>query len=561
MSHSARSVVPVSHEELAPPSQESLDSVASSVVEPFRMRKTKNAVHRVEKVPMGPNAPPERFSFCSVGIGDKYYIWGGRNNRNNFEVVENSMHIFDFRTNMWESVADEDYTISLTGAMPVVWNDKIFVWGGYSTKYHNDMHMFDPETKQWALVEQQGQKPQRRWHYSAAVHEDKMYMFGGTFDQTHHMDLHIFDFKKKEWTQSFGRNAPTRPRRRHRQVVWKNKLYIIGGKEDSDTASTMLVYDIQNDSWSEIDNTQVDTNRGLHIPSSHDHSLYLHGDEVYLFGAGKPHRVMKYYFNQKLWMPVVPTDYLRSGLWNIPSHHGNPAVWKGSVYFFGGRKISLDQEMTNNMYRFVIEEQNNFSSLAELLTQPRDFSNVQFLVAGKKIFADRCILWAKSEYFKKFFNSKFKDNLDEKVQLTINHCSYEVFYALIHFLYTNEKWSPDSWQETLSFLQQADKYQIKPIRQHCVQLLCSMVNLENVDTLWKAGEMYNLLELKEICLDFIVARYPAFCDAGKYDSLLSSRSKANFALIKAIAFRLADEMKRSPWRTSKSLININITEL
>merc|ERR1719499_2300999 len=415
----------------------------------------------------------------------------------------------------------------------------IWVWGGYSTKYHNDMHMFDPVTKKWTEIKQHGEKPQRRWHYSAAVHANKMYMFGGTFDQTHHMDLHVFHFETKTWAKVEGQNAPTRPRRRHRQVVWKNKLYIIGGKEDSDTASTMLVYDIKNDSWSEIDNTQVDTNRGLPIPSSHDHSLYLHGDEVYLFGAGKPHRVMKYYFSQKLWMPVVPTDYLASNLWNIPSHHGNPAVWNGSIYFFGGRK-TIGSEVTNDMYKFVIEEPSKFSSLAELLTQPRDFSNVRFLVGGKWIYADRCILWAKSEYFRRFFSNEFQDSVQETVQINIPNCSYRVFYSLIHYLYTNEKWSPESWEETLAFLQQADKYQIKPIQQHCCQLLCRMLTLRNVDVIWRAGDRYCVQELKEVCLDYIVDRYPEFVEAGKYGELLDCGTTASKALLQAIAQRLAE---------------------
>jgi len=524
---------------VSPPSEQSLDAINPTVPE---MSKSIETVHRVERVQMPQSCPSPRFSFCSISLGDKYYVWGGRNNPHTFDVVENAMHIYDLPTGTWETVEDPSYTTSLTGATPVVWNGKIWTWGGYSTKYHNDMHVFDPKTKRWAEVIQNGDQPQRRWHYSAAVHGDKMYMFGGTFDQTHHMDLHVFKFKTHTWSKVEGQNAPTRPRRRHRQVVWRDRLYIIGGKEDSETASTMLVYDLKTKIWSEIKDSDIDTARGTCIPASHDHSLYLHGDEVYLFGAGKPHRVMKYYFTQKVWMPVVPTDYLASGLWNIPSHHGNPAVWNGSIYFFGGRK-TVGSEMANDMYKFVIEEPSNFASLAELLTQPRDFSNVRFRVSGKWIYADRCILWAKSEYFKRFFRGEFKDSIQDTVQINIPNCSYRVFYSLIHYIYTNEKWSPGSWEETLAFLQQANKYQIQPIQQHCCQLLCRMLTLENVDVIWRAGDMYYVQELKEICLDYIVDRYSEFVDAGKYEELLKCGSAASNALIKAIAKRLAEILR------------------
>lgn len=530
---------PPSEKSVFPPSEHSLDAFSLTAPE---MSKCSETVHRVEKVPMPSECPSGRFSFCSISLGEKYYVWGGRNNPHTFEVVENTMYVYNFPENAWESLEDPTFTTSLTGATPVVWNNKIWTWGGYSTKYHNDMHCFDPETKTWSEVIQHGEKPQRRWHYSAAVHENKMYMFGGTFDQTHHMDLHVFDFTTKTWTKVEGENSPSRPRRRHRQVVWRDRLYIIGGKEDSETAKTMLVYNLKKNQWSEIKDSDLDTTRGTHIPSSHDHSLYLHGDEVYLFGAGKPHRVMKYYFSQKLWMPVVPTDYLASGLWNIPSHHGNPAVWNGSIYFFGGRK-TIGPEISNDMYKFIIEEPSKFSSLAELLTQPRDFSNVRFGVGGKWIYADRCILWAKSEYFRKFFSNEFQDSVQDTVTITVANCSYRVFYSLIHYIYTNEKWSPDSWEETLAFLQQANKYQIQPIQQHCCQILCKMLTLQNVDVIWRAGDMYFVTELKEICLDFIIDHYPDFVEAGKYDELLKSQTSAAKTLLKDVAVRLADLFK------------------
>eukprot|EP00494_Astrolonche_serrata_P028358 UN28624 len=339
------------------------------------------------------------------------------------------MHIYHFRTRTWENCEDNSYKYSLTGATPVVYDGKIWVWGGYSTKYHNDMHVFDPKNKKWSEVKQNGVVPQRRWHYSAAVHEGRMYMFGGTFDQTHHTDLHIFDFEKSSWSKCEGKNAPSRPRRRHRQVVWKNKLYIIGGKEDSDAASTILVYDILKNSWSEITENDIDTVRGCSIPSSHDHSLYLKKDEVFLFGC-KPYRVMKFNFPERIWIPVIPESFLQSQLWNIPSHHGNPAFFEGSIYFFGGR-TAQDQEISNDMWRFIVEEDNAFSDLGELLSVERPFSNVQFVVQGKKIYADRCILWAKCQYFKNLFNNNWLESQQENVQINVPNCSYKVFLLFV----------------------------------------------------------------------------------------------------------------------------------
>jgi len=518
-----------------------LDSFIESTPKFNRVLKNWQGVNRVEKIVTTANKPCKRFSFCSVCIEDRIYVWGGRNNKQTFDVVENSMYILHLKETpaRWEIVHDEEsvYKSSLTGATPVVYDGKIWVWGGYSTKYHNDMNVFDPKTKAWGEVKQNGTKPQRRWHYSAAVHNKKMYMFGGTFDQTHHTDLHIFDFETQTWSQCEGINPPSRPRRRHRQVVWRNKLYIIGGKEDSDTANTMLVYDIDKNKWSELTDNEVDTVRGCPIPSSHDHSLHLQGDEVYLFGS-KPHRVWKYNFIENVWMTVTPANYLQSGLWNIPSHHGNPAYWNGSVYFFGGRTAESEM-ISNDTWRFILNEPTQFNKLSNLLTEQREFSNVQFIIKGRTIYADRCILYAKSEYFRQMFKSNFAEKLHNNVILPVDDCSYKVFYSIIRFLYSDEMWSPTNWQEVLALLKQADKYLIQPLRKHYANQLLTMVNLDNAVELWRAGTMLNLYSLKQLCLEHLGNNFPDLVETGKWDTLVEERSGLALSLTKELGVYLA----------------------
>jgi len=528
-------------------------------------------VPRLEDVVTTGQPPRARFSFCSITVDEKFYVWGGRFDQQSFDVVEPTMHMFNFRTSHWTRLKVKAPR-SLTGATPVEYGGKIWVWGGYSRKYHNAMFVYDPTRNAWSDVVQKGDIPMKRWHYSASVYNKKMYIFGGTFDQTHHDDLHVFDFETLTWSKLVGNGATNSPRRRHRTLVWKDKLYIFGGKEDSDPVVNLLVYDITNKKWENITTDKMDLLRGTYPPSAHDHSLYLPAgsDEVYIFGcrdeADQGSRVMKFNLENYCWIPVVPNNYLSSNLWEIPSHHGNAGVYKDEIYFFGGRGIHSGK-VSNSLKRFVFkvpesrgvkltEAKDDYSSLAPLLAQPRDFSNVQFIVEGKKIYADRCILWARCEYFRSLFGDRFKEGTSKNLEIRVEDCSYKVFYAFLLFLYTKELWIPPTDTETLQFIKQADMYRIEPLIKHCAKLLCNKLSLGNVIMFWQAACLYNLQRLRELCLNHIVLNFGAFQSSGKYNELLDQvqRKRApgpnksfEYELMSEIGIRLAQVMSKSDY--------------
>lgn len=68
----------------------------------------------------------------------------------------------------------------------VVYNDSMYVFGGYDGSYRSDFHEFDFIRCSWRPVFASGRTPRARYRATACVHEDMMILFGG-HDGTRHL--------------------------------------------------------------------------------------------------------------------------------------------------------------------------------------------------------------------------------------------------------------------------------------------------------------------------------------------------------------------------------------
>lgn len=109
----------------------------------------------------------------------------------------NDMYKFDLDNLQWKMVANLSSAQSPTprsGVQMVVYGDSLFVYGGYSKVkssikgiaergvVHNEMWRFDLRSEKWELIKKSGAAPSPRSGFSCAVHNKKMLIFGGVFD-------------------------------------------------------------------------------------------------------------------------------------------------------------------------------------------------------------------------------------------------------------------------------------------------------------------------------------------------------------------------------------------
>ncbi len=97
-------------------------------------------------------------------------IFGGRGND------EGVVHVLDLKTMKWSSLNNLQYkryghTVNLIGS-------SIYLFGGYSGGYQNDLHKYDVNSKTLQLCSTIGASSARSCHGSAVV-EDNLYIFGG----------------------------------------------------------------------------------------------------------------------------------------------------------------------------------------------------------------------------------------------------------------------------------------------------------------------------------------------------------------------------------------------
>lgn len=119
----------------------------------------------------------------------------------------------------------------------VVYNDCMYVFGGYDGSYRSDFHEFDFNQLSWRPVFGSGRSPRARYRSTSCVHGDKMILFGGHDGTRHLADVHTFDFVSQVWTLLMTDGVPPLPRDSHVSVVYKDSMYVFGGE-----SSTCLLF-------------------------------------------------------------------------------------------------------------------------------------------------------------------------------------------------------------------------------------------------------------------------------------------------------------------------------
>jgi speckle-type POZ protein len=135
--------------------------------------------------------------------------------------------------------------------------------------------------------------------------------------------------------------------------------------------------------------------------------------------------------------------------------------------------------------------------------------DVTFEVEGKCIPAHKLILAARSSVFKaELFGHMEEADMD---YIRIEDMKFEVFKALIHFIYTdklrNDLHAGMPWTELLQDLfVAADRYALHKLKALCEQRLAENLCIDTVASTLVLADRHNSAWLKEKCFDFVSDR-------------------------------------------------------
>ena len=499
--------------------------------------------------------PCKRFSFCSCIYEDKLYIFGGRSSKANFITVDNNLYYFDLIHRKWDIKRKPKppnfVPNSLTGATAIIYNNRMYIFGGYNVRYSSDLLMYDFRDNIWTKkVFENGEiHPQRRWHYSMSLYKDKLYLFGGTMDRTHFNDLWEFDLKTFKWKEIIYRydtNNKIRPRRRHKSVIYNDELYIFGGREeitsfnnsnnnnDIQLPNDILKYSFKTNEM--IKRNKIDILSPINIPKAHDHSIFINEklNELYIFGVKNSTGIVKYNLKLNRFYPInCYNNYELSGIFNLTTHHGSCMYYKktNEIYIFGGQTKTRD--ISNNLFVYKLNNKPTFiKNMFYLLNYglQTNLTDIKFYIEKTQeyIYAHKNILISRCQYFKVMFSGNYIESNEKDTIILIKNCDKKIFINLLRYFYCNELWIPKNANDIIQLLQLSDEYQIDIIKKHCNKLLKSKLNIDNLLLILKTSYHFNLNHLYQHSLDFIIANYSVCTRHGIFNKLYKEYDQHKF---------------------------------
>ncbi|CAH9076181.1 unnamed protein product [Cuscuta europaea] len=149
------------------------------------------------------------------------------------------------------------------------------------------------------------------------------------------------------------------------------------------------------------------------------------------------------------------------------------------------------------------EKETNASALISLgrMLSERIHTDIQINTADGSIAAHRAVLAARSPVFRSMFSHDLKEK--ELSEVDISDMSGEACRALLGYIYGTIQ-NGEFLTHRLALLRAADKYDIGDLKETCHRSLMQDIDTNNVLDRLHNASLYQLPELKERCMQYLV---------------------------------------------------------
>jgi len=148
-----------------------------------------------------------------------------------------------------------------------------------------------------------------------------------------------------------------------------------------------------------------------------------------------------------------------------------------------------------------VENQTQVIKHLNAIINKSELSDIKFILEGKPFYAHKVIIAARCEYFRKMFFGGFK----QSHEINIPDTKYEVFQALMEYLYTGK--IKLNVGIDLQLLYIADEYQISELFSICESYIISRMEITNVvEILMAADSCPGAINLKSEAIRFTISK-------------------------------------------------------
>lgn len=98
--------------------------------------------------------------------------------------------------------------------------------------------------------------PCRRWGHSSDIVDSRLYIYGGTGHTTnprHWESVYKLELENWDWTKLEAVNKSPSPRDSQSCVIHNEKMYMFGGSNGNDSKNDMFEYDLTLNSWKKVE--------------------------------------------------------------------------------------------------------------------------------------------------------------------------------------------------------------------------------------------------------------------------------------------------------------------
>lgn len=262
--------------------------------------------------------PTPATSLGNFGLAatDEYiHIFGGRDVSKSDQISR-----FDNKTGQWE-VGLAQLDTALSRMITIKFKSDIFLFGGFGSAEVGNYDAYKYSTSSFELTKLK-KPPTDSNHTTMALHQDKIYRFGGA---KLGKETLVYDIQSDTWTHLA--DMPT-SRYNATAVTLGDFIYVIGGESSGKTIKTVERYNIPLKQWETV--TELPT-------AKHSATGAVINEKIYIFGG----RNTRYLKTSEYYDPY--TQQWNRGP-NLPSIHGTP---QNTVI---GGLLHLTPHPVNNIY-------------------------------------------------------------------------------------------------------------------------------------------------------------------------------------------------------------------
>ncbi|KAI5807698.1 hypothetical protein DFH27DRAFT_640726 [Peziza echinospora] len=171
----------------------------------------------------------------------------------------------------------------VNASVTVTGDNSIYAFGGfdqYTDEVYNHVLKLDLKTYTWSLIDNYGDIPcVRMGHTTIHWRDDKLIIFGGENDQrTFLSDVYFFDVNTATWSRPTVHGIPPRGRARHAVTLHDDKMFVVGGSDGLQVLDDISYLDLRTMTWS----------RSWTFVARFDHQCWVWEGRLWVFGGLTP---------------------------------------------------------------------------------------------------------------------------------------------------------------------------------------------------------------------------------------------------------------------------------